>query len=95
MYFHIERTFVVILSGVEKYSTPQLLKLFCKYFRNQAFTHRLSGLLTGHVKVLFSAKSTQKLSAAPLASKGSAEANAVDTATAKAELSVNGCYYSG
>jgi hypothetical protein len=34
-----------------------------------------------------SAKSNQKLSAAPLASKGSAKANSVDAATAKAQLS--------
>ena len=59
-------------------------------FKNQAFTRWLSGLLTGHVKVLFSAKSTQKLSAAPLASKGSTKANPVEAATAKAELGVNG-----
>ncbi|QEK51020.1 hypothetical protein FYC62_04535 [Pedobacter aquae] len=32
-----------------------------------------------------------KLSAAPLASKGSARASPVDAATAKAELGVNGC----
>ncbi len=51
----------------------------------------LSGLLTGLVKLLFSAKSNQKLSATPLASKGSARARAVDAATAKAELGVNGC----
>jgi len=38
-----------------------------------------------------SAKSNQKLSAAPLASKGSAKASPVDAATAKAELGVNGC----
>jgi hypothetical protein len=46
--------------------------------------------LTGHVKILFSAKSIQKLSAAPLASKVSAKASFVNTATAKAELGVNG-----
>jgi hypothetical protein len=38
-----------------------------------------------------SAKSTQKLSATPLASKGFAKASSVAAATAKAELSVNGC----
>jgi hypothetical protein len=32
-----------------------------------------------------------KLSAAPLAFKGSAKASFVDAATAKAELSLNGC----
>jgi hypothetical protein len=48
--------------------------------------HWLSGLLTGLVKLLFSAKSNQKLSAAPLAYKGSAKASPLDAATAKAEL---------
>jgi hypothetical protein len=38
-----------------------------------------------------SAKSTQKLSAAPFASKVFAKASLVNTATAKAELGVNGC----
>ena len=38
-----------------------------------------------------SAKSIQKLSATPFASKGSAKATPIDAVTAKAELFVNGC----
>jgi len=48
------------------------IEVFYKQLKSRHLRLRLSGLLSGHLKTLFSEKSSQKLSAASIANEGSA-----------------------
>jgi len=66
-----------IRAGVQYDMVGKMLKrvtidVFYKQLKSKHLPLRLSGLLSGHLKALFSEKSSQNLPAAPIANEGSA-----------------------